>query len=163
MKEKRLVLEIEGKEYTVVINDFGPQEATISVDGTPYKVALKDLGSEQVAEVRPAPAPPPSPLAPQVPVFAPAKRVAPGSPLHRPQIVGSDHAIAAPLPGLLVKILVRDGEVVKRGQAVAILEAMKMENEVNAQADGIVIDVRYKEGDSVNQGDVLILLKPMEA
>ncbi|MGQ9559215.1 MAG: biotin/lipoyl-containing protein [Candidatus Oleimicrobiaceae bacterium] len=162
MKEKRLVLEIEGKEYTVVISDFGPQEATISVDGTPYRVALKDLGSEQVADVRPAPAPPPSALGPQVPVFSPAKRVAPGSPLHRPKMVGSEYAITAPLPGLVVKILVRDGDVVKRGQAVAILEAMKMENEVNAQTEGVVIDVRFKEGDSVNQGDVLVLLKPAE-
>lgn len=162
MKEKRLVLEIEGKEYTVVISDFGPREATISVDGTPYRVALKDLGSEQVADVRPAPAPPPSALGPQVPVFSPARRVAPGSPLHRPQMVGSDYAITAPLPGLVVKILVRDGDVVKRGQAVAILEAMKMENEVNAQSEGVVIDVRFKEGDSVNQGDVLVLLKPAE-
>ncbi|MCR4438432.1 MAG: biotin/lipoyl-binding protein [bacterium] len=162
MKEKKLVLEIEGREYTVVISDFGPQEATIAVDGKPYKVALKDLGSEQLAEVRPAPAPPPSALEPQVPVFAPAKRVAPGSPIHRPKTVGSDYAIAAPLPGLILEILVRDGDVVRRGQAVAILEAMKMENEVTSQTEGVVIDVRFREGDSVNQGDVLVLLKPVE-
>lgn len=162
MKEKRLVLEIEGKEYTVVISDFGPNEATISVDGHTYKVGLKDLGAEQVADVRPAPAPPPSPLAPQVPVFAPAKRVTPGSPVHRPKTVGSDYAIAAPLPGLILKILVRDGDIVKPGQAVAVLEAMKMENEVTASKEGMVIDVRFKEGESVNQGDVLVLLKPVE-
>ncbi|MBD3226253.1 MAG: biotin/lipoyl-binding protein, partial [Caldithrix sp.] len=85
------------------------------------------------------------------------------SPVHRPQTLDPQNAIKAPLPGMILKIMVKEGDVIERGQPIMMLEAMKMENEVNATAAGMIIDIKFKEGDSVNQGDVLLLLKPAEA
>ncbi|KAA3615569.1 MAG: acetyl-CoA carboxylase biotin carboxyl carrier protein subunit [Calditrichaeota bacterium] len=84
------------------------------------------------------------------------------TPIHRPKSIADGKSITAPLPGLILKINISEGDIIKAGQCVMLLEAMKMENEVNAPSGGLVLDIRFKEGDSVNQGDVLILLRPTE-
>jgi biotin carboxyl carrier protein len=70
----------------------------------------------------------------------------------------AEGAIKAPIPGLVVRILVAEGDEVKAGQTVVILQAMKMENELRAQRAGTVATVKCKPGDSVNQGDTLVTL-----
>ncbi len=159
MKDKTIILDINGNEYKVVINRFTAAEAELTVNGTSYTVGLKDLGIEQVADIKPQQAP-----RPEKELHKPAEKKAstPRSPVHRPQTVDDKHTIKAPLPGMILKIFVKEGDVIKSGQPVIMLEAMKMENEVNATGSGMVIDIRFKEGDSVNQGDALILLKPVE-
>lgn len=67
-------------------------------------------------------------------------------------------AIRAAMPGLVVRLNVKVGQLVKRGEPVLILEAMKMENEVRSPADGTVADIKIKERDSVEKGAQLILL-----
>ncbi|NOX90857.1 MAG: biotin/lipoyl-binding protein [Calditrichaeota bacterium] len=158
MKEKEITLEINGKDYKVKIHRFSAEEAEISVDETLYRVGLKDLGIEEVAYVKPQPAP----RGPQATAPKTSLTQKPSPALHRPKVVSDGSAIKSPLPGLILKVLVNEGDMVKAGQPVILIEAMKMENEVNATADGVVIDIRHKEGDTVNQGDVLILLKPAE-
>ena len=64
--------------------------------------------------------------------------------------------IEAPMPGTIVNILVNKGEDVKKGQVIAILEAMKMENEIVAPIDGKVISVNIEKGQNVNLGDSLV-------
>ncbi len=71
---------------------------------------------------------------------------------------GGDHAVAAPMPGRVVRVLVARGDRVAAGQGLAVVEAMKMENEVAAPADGVVADVRAVPGDSVEAGGVLVTL-----
>ena len=71
---------------------------------------------------------------------------------------GGDHAVAAPMPGRVVRVLVEPGDRVAAGQGLAVVEAMKMENEVAAPADGVVSDVRAVPGDSVEAGSVLVTL-----
>ena len=71
---------------------------------------------------------------------------------------GGDHAVAAPMPGRVVRVLVEPGERVAAGQGLAVVEAMKMENEVAAPAAGVVSDVRAAPGDSVDAGGVLVTL-----
>ena len=66
--------------------------------------------------------------------------------------------ITAPMPGKVLDVKVSAGSVVKSGDLVLLLEAMKMENEIFAPADGTVADVRVRSGDSVNTGDVLVVL-----
>ena len=66
--------------------------------------------------------------------------------------------IKAPIPGLVSRLYVRAGDSVKANQALAILEAMKMENELRAPRDGAVTDVRVKAGERVDQGAVLLVL-----
>ncbi len=70
----------------------------------------------------------------------------------------SDSAIKAPIPGLVVKVLVDEGAEVAAGQTLVILEAMKMENELRAPRPGVIATIKAKPGNSVNQGDVLITL-----
>lgn len=154
MKDKELVLEINGREYTVVVNEFSAREATVSVDGKKYKVGLKDLGAEQAAAVKPH--------APVVKTQAVTVGHGGGKPLHRPEALAKANTILAPLPGQIIDIFVQEGETIKAGQRVCMLEAMKMENEVNASVGGIVVDIRKKVGQSVNQGDALFILKPVE-
>lgn len=72
--------------------------------------------------------------------------------------VSGDSAIKAPIPGLVVKVLVAEGEQVSLGQSVVILEAMKMENDLRAPRDGVVATIKVKPGNSVNQGETLVTL-----
>lgn len=64
--------------------------------------------------------------------------------------------ITSPMPGTILKIDVKKGDVVKKGQVLLILEAMKMENEIAAPNDGGITSVNVEKGASVNAGDVLI-------
>lgn len=72
---------------------------------------------------------------------------------------GGELALKAPIPGLVVKVLVNDGDEVHTGQSLVILEAMKMENDLRAPRAAIVAHVKAKPGDRVDQGQVLITLQ----
>jgi len=62
------------------------------------------------------------------------------------------------MPGTIVNVLVKPGEAVKKGAVLLILEAMKMENEIQAAADGTVASVNVRKGDTVNADDVLLTI-----
>lgn len=67
--------------------------------------------------------------------------------------------VEAPMPGNAWKVLVAEGDKVKEGQVLIILEAMKMENEIMSPVDGVVASVNVVQGASVNGGDVLVSIK----
>ena len=153
---KEISLDVNGKNYKVAIEKFGAQEAVLKVNDKVYKVGLKDLGIEKVAELK---------LQPSMPVQAtpfmePAPVVKPATPERsiKPASVANASSIISPLPGLIVKIAVKEGDPVKEGQLVLIMEAMKMENEIHAAKDGIVKEIKVKQGDSVVENDVLMVL-----
>jgi acetyl-CoA/propionyl-CoA carboxylase, biotin carboxylase, biotin carboxyl carrier protein len=73
--------------------------------------------------------------------------------------VGGDGTIGAPMQGTIVKVLVAQGDAVEPGQALLVLEAMKMENHINAERGGTVKEVRVAAGDTVGTGDVLIVIE----
>lgn len=75
---------------------------------------------------------------------------------------GVKDEISTPMPGKVVKILVSDGDQVKTGQPLVIVESMKMENEIKSPADAEVISVNYTNGDLVEPGQPIIKLKPAE-
>ncbi|MDQ7850954.1 MAG: biotin/lipoyl-containing protein [Armatimonadota bacterium] len=94
-------------------------------------------------------------------------RVAPASPLHRPGRA-PDRAlpaveVRAPMPGLLVAVEVRAGQAVGAGEAVAVIEAMKMQMELRTPAAGTVREVRASAGGEVSAGDVIVVLQPDRA
>jgi biotin carboxyl carrier protein len=64
--------------------------------------------------------------------------------------------IEAPLPGSIFKIISKEGDTVKKGDTLMIMEAMKMENNILAESGGTIKSIKVKEGDSVLQGDVLV-------
>ena len=103
---------------------------------------------EVVAPAAPAPAAAPVAAA-AAPAAAPAPTAAPA---------GSGEAVAAPMPGTILKVNVTAGQAVKSGDTLCVLEAMKMENEIKAPKDGVVSTVAVTKGASVNTGDALVYL-----
>ena len=83
---------------------------------------------------------------------APVAAAAPAAPAGAAGAV----AVKAPMPGNILDVKVKAGDSVKAGDVLAILEAMKMENEIVAPQDGTVASVNVNKGDTVNSGDVLV-------
>ncbi len=73
-----------------------------------------------------------------------------------PTSIQNSESITAPMPGTIINVLVKEGQAVKKGQVVAILEAMKMENEIVAPVDGVVEAISVGKGQNVNLGDDLL-------
>ena len=131
----------------------------ISVNGNQYEVEVEELGNDQsvqsVQPVRmaaPAPAVAVAPAA-KAPAAAPEAKAAPAVSKSAP--AGAEK-VSAPMPGTILKVVVDQGSVVKRGDVVCILEAMKMENEIVAPKDGTIATVNVQPGASVNAGDILV-------
>ena len=161
---KEVKFDINGKEYIVEINEFGAYEAVLTVNGRTYKVGLKDLGIETVSDIKPQPAPRQPLTPPGVPQMlfseAPIENPRSAGPVaHKPESVVNASSIVAPLPGLILKVMVKVGDTVTPGQDVMIMEAMKMENEIQSHIKGTVRELKVKEGDSISEGDVLIVLE----
>ena len=72
---------------------------------------------------------------------------------------GRGQILTAPLPGKITHVAVRPGDAVRAGDALVVIEAMKMENELRAAAAGTVAEVRVQPGQAVNPGDVLIVIE----
>ena len=128
---------IGGNSYNVNIKSFEDSIAVVEVNGSEYEVKLhqelKTTKTPKLVRSQPAPTPQKS--------FAPA---------------GGLSLVKAPLPGVIHKVVVKEGESVKVGQNLLILEAMKMENNILAEKAGVVKNIKIKEGDSVMQGDLLL-------
>ena len=145
MKEYKF--KINGNEYNVAINDIAGQTADVTVNGVSYSVELEN-------------APAAAPAAPKAaaPVAAPAAAptAAPAAPKAAAPAGGK--AITSPLPGVILSIDVKEGQEVKRGQKVAVLEAMKMENEILSEFDGTISAIHVSKGDSVLEGAKVVTI-----
>ncbi|MDD4237091.1 MAG: biotin/lipoyl-binding protein [Desulfotomaculaceae bacterium] len=134
------------------------QNFKITVNGEVYEVEVEAIGgSPAVAAPPPAApvaAPPPAP-APAAPAAAPAPTAAP-----KPSGGGGGGggALCAPMPGTILDVKVKVGDAVKLGDVLLILEAMKMENELQADKAGTVKEVKVTKGQAVNGGDQLIVI-----
>ncbi len=124
----------------------------ITVNGKAYDVQVEENG---VASAPVATAPVAAPAAAPATAPTPAPEAAPAA----ASAAGEGTAVEAPMPGTILKILVSNGQAVKSGDAVIVLEAMKMENEITAPCDGTVTAVCVNQGDSVDAGKVLVTIK----
>ncbi len=115
----------------------------ITVNGTAYDVAVEEIGGASAPAMAAAPAP--------VAATAPAPAAAPAAP-----VSAGGTAVKAPMPGTILDVKVSVGDTVAEGQVVAILEAMKMENDIVASCGGKVASINIKKGDTVNSDDVLL-------
>ena len=137
---KTYKFKINGNEYNVDINSVEGNIADVTVNGASYKVEM----DTPVAPAAPVPAP--AAPAPAAAAAAPA----PAAP------AGAGKAVTSPLPGVIIEVSVKEGQVVKAGQKVAVIEAMKMENEIQASSDGTVTAILVHKGDSVLEGAEIV-------
>ncbi|HWR92931.1 MAG TPA: biotin/lipoyl-containing protein, partial [Desulfobacterales bacterium] len=117
-----------------------------------------DVMVDNFAEVAAGIAPAAAAEAPAVPVKPARSAVSLLKPAHASFVAGDD-ALTAPIPGLILEVRVKVGDRVSAGQIVAVMEAMKMENNLNAQKDGVVSEIRVQKGTEVSTGDVIMLIQ----
>lgn len=144
---------INGAQFDVTIDSIVGSKAKVEVNGIPFEVEMQ--GSSLVEEALPTVSTEAA-AAPAAPAAAPAaESAAPAAAKSGP---GAGAPVKAPLPGVVTKILVKEGQGVKKGETVLVLEAMKMENNITAEADGTVTGICVSAGDSVMEGTTLITI-----
>ena len=145
MKEYKL--KINGNDYAVTINEVEDEVALLEVNGTPYKVEFEKPITKKSTVSAPVRKPRTTTAA------APAAAVAP-----KPAAPTSGTTITSPLPGVIINMHVKEGDTVKKGDKLMILEAMKMENVIESSVDGTVKSLKVKQGDSVLEGAPLVII-----
>ena len=133
MKEYKY--KINGNVYKVAIGDIEDNIAHVEVNGTPYKVEMEK-----------------APKAVVKPVVRPVS-TAPAAPS------SGKSGVKSPLPGVILDIKVNVGDTVKKGQTIIILEAMKMENNINADKDGKITSINVSKGESVLEDTDLVIIE----
>lgn len=147
MKEYKF--KINGNPYDVAVNSVEGSIADVTVNGVSYKVEI---------EGQPAAAPAPAPAAATAATAAPAAAATvEAAPAAKPAQAGGEK-VTSPLPGVIIEVSVKEGQAVKAGQKVAVLEAMKMENEIPAPHDGTIATINVAKGDSILEGDTIVTL-----
>ena len=132
---------INGNIYKVVIDRIIDNIADVEVNGTPYKVEMNKPTQTQVVTIN-----------------RPAQTTLP--PIVRPQQAAAlNSALRSPLPGIILHIDCKVGDTVKKGQKLMVLEAMKMENAINADRDGAIKEIKVNNGDSVLEGADLVVIE----
>ena len=136
---------INGNVYKVHINSIVDDVAEVEVNGTPYSVKMEKPAKKQIVALkRPAQ----------------ATTTAAGEPvISRPANASVAGAVKSPLPGVILDIKVNVGDAVKKGQTIIIQEAMKMENNINADKDGKIAAINVNKGDSVLEGTDLVIIE----
>lgn len=142
---KQYKFRINGNEYNVDINSVEGNVASVTVNGTSYQVELENAPAAPAQEVMTKNAAP-AQTVPQTDAPAPKAAAATGKP------------VTSPLPGVIIAVKVNIGDSVKAGQEVAILEAMKMENSIEAVQDGTVTAIHVNKGDSILEGAPVVTI-----
>ncbi len=149
----RYTIEIDGQRFVIDVAEQGADRFAVQVDGQSFDVRLaghEELGAEAV---------------PVVPAAAPATRVtqapAPSEPVKT--TATPNGVLRAAMPGVILRVLVAPGARVRRGDELAVLEAMKMENVIRAPQDATVAEVLVRPGQHVGHGEPLVRLEPAAA
>lgn len=137
---KEFSFKINGVAYQTAVNEIEGGITEVTVNGKKYQVEM----DKPAAAVKTAPkaAPAAAKAAPAAAAAAPA----------------GGKKVVSPLPGSIIKVLVSEGQAVKKGDILLQLESMKMANDIAAECDGTVSKIAVKAGDNVMQDDLLIVL-----
>ncbi|MBE6188558.1 MAG: biotin/lipoyl-binding protein [Rikenellaceae bacterium] len=150
---KKYSLKINGNQYEVKIDDINEAStlAHVTVNGTKYDVEIE--GGKATGTKKPAVAPAPQAtglsVTPKTPIAS--------KPAAAPAATGAK--VTCPLPGTVISINVKEGDTVAAGQTLLVLEAMKMENNIDAERGGVVKQILVAAGATVMEGDVLIVIE----
>jgi biotin carboxyl carrier protein len=162
---RRYTLGLRGREFVIDVHELDANRFEVVVGDETYEVTLagdEDLPRATIlpgypslrstdAQARPAPA------ATAVPSrSAPAAAPAPMPTKPRPMAGGGGAALNAPMPGVILEIHVKAGDVVQRGQQIAVLDAMKMHNFIGAPRAGTIGEVCVTPGQAVGHGDAIV-------
>lgn len=149
MKEYKY--KVKGAEYTVSINEVEGKMAKVEVNGIPFEVEMdRPMKMVHTPVVRPVA------HVHHGPVQAAPAAAAPQA--AAPVAAGEGRPVRSPMPGTIVAVAVTTGQAVKKGDVVAVLEAMKMENNIASDCDGVVTAVCVNKGDSVQANAVLLTI-----
>ena len=167
---KKYQYKVQGVDYEVEITDIEGKIARVNVNGIPFEVEMqKPINAAKhpalaaikrgatSAPVAPAPAVSPTPTSAPKPAAKPAA-AAPKQEDAAPAAT-SGTAIKAPLPGTITAINVNVGDKVNVGDVVIVLEAMKMQNNIEAENAGTVTAIKVVPGDAVMEGSVLLIVE----
>ena len=151
---KKYSLKINGNQYEVKIDDVNEAStvAHVTVNGVKYDVEIEGGKAKPVSKPQVIAAPETTGLSvtPKTPIATkPAAVAAPAA----------GYKVTCPLPGTVLSIAVKEGDSVAAGQTVAVLEAMKMENNIDAERGGVVKQVLVSAGATVMEGDVLLVIE----
>jgi len=149
-------LVIGTNRYDVEIQSIREGVALVTVNTKSYEVAIENYAEVTAGEPAArhqaiSAAPAPAPTAP--PIAAPSKAAAAAA-----APAGNLGVILAPIPGLIMDVLVKVGDRVASGQVVLTMEAMKMLNNIASSVAGVVREIRVQKGSEVSTGDVLVVI-----
>lgn len=146
---KEFKFKINGAEYKCAVEELEAGKTNVTVNGKVYTVETEAPKKVEVPAPKAAPAPAPKPAEPAAPKAEAPKPAAPAA---------GGVQVKSPLPGSVIKVLVSEGQAVKKGDTLLTLESMKMENAIMAEADGTVKQIAVTPGQNVMQDDLLIVL-----
>ena len=135
-------IKIKGKFYEVEVLEIGKNLLRIIVDGQEYFLTQNE--NQQVLFVG------------KDEVFSISQKSKEEDKFYH---LGNGKIIKSPINGIISKIFVKEGKIVKKNDSVAILSAMKMENEIIAESYGKVKEIRFKEGQQIKKDDIFIILE----
>ena len=146
---KEYHLKVNGRDYVINLKNLSGDHAELEVDGKPYEVDIRSVHRTGKPTRRPSSTAQRGTTVSVPQATAPPNMAAMGV---------ADH-VTAPIPGAVLDVYVKEGDEVKAGQNLLMMEAMKMENLITAPRDGTVAKLHVKAGDSVTQGQELVALK----
>ena len=148
---KEFAFKLNGAEYKCAVEEIEAGKTKVTVNGKVYEVETEAAAPK--AEAKPVAKP-----APVAPKAAPAPAAAPKAEAKPAAAPAAGVQVKSPLPGSVIKVLVAEGQAVKKGDTLLTLESMKMENAIMAEADGTVKQIAVTPGQNVMQDDLLIVL-----
>ena len=144
---RKYKIKVNGTEYDVSINKVDGDFANLTVNEIEFDVEVEGLTVNPTRISN-------KPVANKESIMQSSAPV-----VKRPVASSTGYKMISPLPGVVIDMLVKEGDNVKKGQVIAILEAMKMENNIEIDRAGVIDKVGVQKGDSVLEGDMLITLK----
>ena len=135
---KSYKFKINNNSFTVDIKSVEDNFINMEVNGTPFKIEM-----EKTVQTT------------KTPTLVRANPVSPNAQATPVKSTGVKK-VEAPLPGVILTIAVKEGDTVKMGDTILVMEAMKMENSIHAETSGVIKSIKVKPQDSVLQGDVLV-------
>ena len=143
---------VQGVDYNVEIEEVSGNLAKVNVNGIPFEVELQQPINAAQAITRPKVSAPKS-----APAAAPSVAAPAAAPVATP-VAGNGTSVKSPLPGTITAVNVKVGDKVNNGDTVVVLEAMKMQNNIEAETTGTITSVAVSAGDSVMEGSVLVTI-----